>query len=510
MKILEILDRKNNKLFSPNSSLVHFYIFLFLIILLMGISSVAIAQQPEVFKKSIQIINPRPDFYLTLRLDKGTGAIYEQGERIRIYFKTSKNAYVTIFGYDTRGDIRLLFPNQRQKNHYVEANREYYIEGIIEPGSPTGIEYIQGFAMTEPTIIIRDLPSRLEKEDFPKMEEGIDRFTQRMKGTLTGLPTQKWVSSDILHYQVTEKRIRTGQLRINSSPEGAEVYLDDRYVGRTPLIMDRIEVGEHLVRVEQPGYQRWERTIQISPERTEFLIADLQKLVQYGSIAIKCNRENARIYLDGQYKGLTEKNKDVYLDQVIEGPHDIRVSLEGYFDWSVRVEVKPNQNIQLSENLEKAKKTGNLEIVCNVDNALIYLDGNYNRKTSANRPITIENIEEGNYELRIIKEGYLDYFETVRIYSDRTYRVTVKMQPEYQEGSLAVYCNENNAKIFINGIYQATTSANQVKIINNLKEGFYEVTIIKDGYHTWLEDTWVYPGETTSIFVDLVRIEDEY
>jgi hypothetical protein len=59
MKILEILDRKNNKLFSPNSSLVHFYIFLFLIILLMGISSVAIAQQPEVFKKSIQIINPK-------------------------------------------------------------------------------------------------------------------------------------------------------------------------------------------------------------------------------------------------------------------------------------------------------------------------------------------------------------------------------------------------------------------------------------------------------------------
>jgi len=511
MKILEILDRKNNKLFFPNSSLAYFYIFLFfIIILLVGISSVAIAQQPEVFKKSIQIINPRPDFYLTLRLDKGTETTYEQGERIRIYFKTSKNAYVTIFGYDTRGDIRLLFPNQHQKNQYVQANREYYIEGIIEPGSPPGIEYVQGFAMTEPTVIIRDLQSRLEKEDFPKMEEGFDRFTQRIKGILTGLPTQKWVSSNILHYQVAERRIRTGQLSINSSPKGAEVYLDDRYVGRTPLIMDRIEVGEHLVRVEQPGYQRWESTIQVNPERTAFLSATLQRLVQYGSIAIKCNRENARIYLDGQYKGLTEKNKDVYLNQVTEGPHDIRVSLEGYFDWSVRVEVKPNQSIQLSVDLEKVKKTGSLEIVCDVDHALIYLDGNYHRRTSANQPVIIENIEEGNYELRITKEGYLDYFETVRIYPDRTYRVKVKMQPEYQEGSLAVYCNESNAKIFVNGIYQATTSANQVKMINNLKEGFYEVTIIKDGYHTWLEDSWVYPGETTSIFVDLVRIEEEY
>jgi len=91
MKILEILDRKNNKLFFPNSSLAYFYIFLFLIIiLLVGISSVAIAQQPEVFKKSIQIINPRPDFYLTLRLDKGTEATYERVRGFGFILKPAK------------------------------------------------------------------------------------------------------------------------------------------------------------------------------------------------------------------------------------------------------------------------------------------------------------------------------------------------------------------------------------------------------------------------------------
>src|SRR5690606_2307415 len=135
------------------------------------------------------------------------------------------------------------------------------------------------------------------------------------------------------------------------------------------------------------------------------------------------------------------------------------------------------------------------EITCNVDNGRIYLDGDYLRNASSNKPVIIENIEEGSYELRITKEGYLDYFDTVRIYPDRTYRADVKMQPEYQEGSIAVYCNENNAKIFINGIYKVNSSANQVKMINNLKEGFYEITIVKDGYHTWLEETWVYPGE---------------
>ncbi len=403
----------------------------------------------------------------------------------------------------------MLFPNEHQKDQYVQANREFHINGMIEPETPLGIEYVQGFATTEPTLVSRDLQKRLEKEEFPKMEEGIDRFTQRMKGILTGLPASKWVSSETLHYQVVERR-RTGQLRVNSSPGIAEVFLDDRYFGRTPLVMDGMQIGEHIIRVEQPGYQTWSKIIQINPDQTTFINADLQRLVQYGSIAIHSNREDARIYLDEQYKGLTEKNENFYLEQVTEGSHNIRVTLEGYFDWSVNVDVKPNQSIQQIVELEKVKKTGSLEITCNVDNGRIYLDGDYLRNASSNKPVIIENIEEGSYELRITKEGYLDYFDTVRIYPDRTYRADVKMQPEYQEGSIAVYCNENNAKIFINGIYKANSSANQVKMINNLKEGFYEITIVKDGYHTWLEETWVYPGETTSIFSDLAQIEEEY
>ena len=502
------LNRKNRKLISEKVS-PFLHIFLLLLILLAGIS-VSTAQQPEAFKKNIQIINPIPDFSLSLKLDKGTGATYTQGERIRVYFRTSQNAYVSIFGYDTRGNILLLFPNEHQSNPYLQANHEYYIDGIIELGSTPGIEYVQGFATTEPTVVTRDLERKLEKEEFPKTEEGIERFTRRMKGILTGLPARKWVSSDILHYRVVERRKRTGQLRVNSSPESAEVFLDDRNFGRTPLFMDKIEIGEHTVRIEQPGYQSWSKIIQINPDRTTFIQADLQRMVQYGTITIRCNREDARIYLDGQFKGLTEKNENVYLEQVAEGSHDIRISLEGYFDWSVKVNVNPSQSVQLSVNLEKAKETGSLEISSNVNNGRIYLDGGYHRRTSSYEPVRIEDIEEGSYELRITKEGYLDYFNTVRIYPDQTYHVDVKMQPEYQEGSIAVHCNENNAKIFINGIYKATTSANQVKMINNLKEGFYEITIVKDGYHTWLDDAWVYPGKTTSVFADLTQIEEEY
>ncbi len=482
------------------------FVCLFILIVLISMASMVMAIEQEELKKSIQIINPRPDFALSLRLDKGTGATYAPGERIRVYFRSTRNAYVTIFGYDSRGNIRLLFPNQYQKNQFVEANREYYIDGVIEPGTPTGIEYVQGFATTESVIVTRELERRLAEEYLPIIGEGINRFTQRIRGILTALPPQRWVSSETLHYQVVDRRTETGQLRISSSPSGADVFLSDRYAGRTPLSMDQVRTGEYVMRIEQPGYQVWSRTIRINPNRTTTMHADLERIRQYGSIAIRCNEDNARIYLDGQYKGLTEKNRNVLLEQITEGFHDVRITLSGYSDWSRRIEVNPNQRVQLTVNLEKIARTGSLEITCNVDNAMIYLDGTYQRRTSSIRSVTIGNIQEGSHELRIVREGYQDYFTTIRIYPEQTYRINVRMQPEQRMGAIAVYCNESNARIFLNGIYRTTTLANQVKILDELEEGIYEITVIKEGYRVWLDEVSVYPGETTSVFVNLIRV----
>ncbi len=349
MKLLAKKDKKSQ--FSKFPSFV--YTILYILILLISISFIFTASAQEDIKKSIQVINPRPDFALSLRLDKGTGATYAPGERIRIYFRSTKSAYVTIFGYDSRGNIRLLFPNQYQRSHSIEANREYHIDGVIEKGTSTGIEYVQGFATAEPVIVTREMERKLVEENFPIIGEGINIFTKRIKGVLSALPPQRWVSSEILHYQVINRTAENGQLRVSSSPSGAEVYLSNRYAGRTPLSMEQIRVGEYVMRIEHPGYQIWSRTIRINPNRTTTMHADLERIKQYGSIAIRCNEDDARIYLDGQYKGQTERNRNVILEQVSEGSHDVRITLSTYQDWSQRVQVRPNQRIQLNVNLEK-------------------------------------------------------------------------------------------------------------------------------------------------------------
>ncbi|MBN2395903.1 MAG: PEGA domain-containing protein, partial [Candidatus Atribacteria bacterium] len=265
------------------------------------------------------------------------------------------------------------------------------------------------------------------------------------------------------------------------------------------------------------GYEPWQKTIRVSDRKSTFLSADLESTGQFGSIAIRCNKDIARIYIDDQFKRLTQKDKDITIDKITAGYHDIRITLNGHSDWSQRVEIEPNQRIRLTAELFELEKNGNkgtLEIISNVDHALIYLNGDYQGRTLANGRITLSDLLEGSYEIKITKEGYDDYISNISIYPNHIKSLSVILQmqqedkvPEVLEdgGSIAVYCNEDGARIFMNGNYIANTSSVKATLIEELREGRYEITVIKEGYQIWQEEVYVSAEEKISIFADIFK-----
>jgi hypothetical protein len=49
----------------------------------------------------------------------------------------------------------------------------------------------------------------------------------------------------------------TGSLYVDSRPQGADVILDGRLVGKTPLNLTEVPVGTHVVRIEMAGKKPW-------------------------------------------------------------------------------------------------------------------------------------------------------------------------------------------------------------------------------------------------------------
>lgn len=84
--------------------------------------------------------------------------------------------------------------------------------------------------------------------------------------------------------QSTESKRKTpapsghrGTLQVNSLPRGASVFLNNKYAGRTPLVLRSVPVGSRAVRVQLDGYASWSRGIQVVANESTTVRAELNR-----------------------------------------------------------------------------------------------------------------------------------------------------------------------------------------------------------------------------------------
>ena len=58
-----------------------------------------------------------------------------------------------------------------------------------------------------------------------------------------------------------------GVLFVDSRPRGAQVFVDGRLVGTTPLRLADVRIGSHVVRLELRGHHRWSTSASVSAAR---------------------------------------------------------------------------------------------------------------------------------------------------------------------------------------------------------------------------------------------------
>jgi hypothetical protein len=68
-----------------------------------------------------------------------------------------------------------------------------------------------------------------------------------------------------------------GAIEFVSRPAGAQILLDGRVIGRTPLILSDVRPGQYAVRLALPEHRRWETTVDVAPGTRARVAASLEK-----------------------------------------------------------------------------------------------------------------------------------------------------------------------------------------------------------------------------------------
>jgi hypothetical protein len=67
-----------------------------------------------------------------------------------------------------------------------------------------------------------------------------------------------------------------GKINVNSTPDGADIYIDNNFVGNAPASLS-LTPGQHSVKVSEDGYKDWQKDLSVTAGSEVNLKAALQK-----------------------------------------------------------------------------------------------------------------------------------------------------------------------------------------------------------------------------------------
>ena len=122
-----------------------------------------------------------------------------------------------------------------------------------------------------------------------------------------------------------------GSLVATSSPEGAEIYVDDKLIGKTPGTYPII-IGKHKVSIKKSGYTTDMRTIDIVESENYVYNAQLTNIVP---ISISIKPKYATVYIDAKeiYGSSTIHTK------VLVGEHLVEMKAPGFQNLKKKIQV---------------------------------------------------------------------------------------------------------------------------------------------------------------------------
>jgi len=124
------------------------------------------------------------------------------------------------------------------------------------------------------------------------------------------------------------------RLLVNSIPRGANVMVNGRYRGQSPITLDLSPDINYEIGLSKAGYGATTRQVRLASAASESITVDLT--ARTGTVTINVSPPDANVYVDGRAQG--EGSTSLRLSSA---PHRVEVRKDGYESWKRTVTPRP-------------------------------------------------------------------------------------------------------------------------------------------------------------------------
>ena len=229
-----------------------------------------------------------------------------------------------------------------------------------------------------------------------------------------------------------------------------------------------------------------------------FYVGPRPATLPFGTLQVTSEPGGARVEVDGRFAGFTPLRYGAET-----GTRTVDVALEGFNSFSTAVTISGGQSSRVEAALTavEAVRGGTATFESTPPGAQVFVNGELVGVT----PTQAISFAEGSYEARFQLEGYSDAsinFGVSRNLNQIVETQLVAAAPDVERvGALIVEANIVGARVFVNGQDYGTIPNSLRGRVSNLPQGTHQLTVVAQGYETFVQDFSISAGETTSLEV---------
>ncbi|MES0488703.1 MAG: PEGA domain-containing protein [Leptospirales bacterium] len=290
-------------------------------------------------------------------------------DRLRLLSKgyvkkpTPVEFFYPVEGVETGGEI-LENPRQYILENFISQSAYFPMKIVRADNLPAEITSAEYFFSNYNAL------RSLDSETFylfltlePAEQTTLDAGVYFYRGNKLLYHTIKTIVTENLHVEISllTSGVRkwmagpqSGNLSVQTIKEGASVYIDKIFSGKTPLFMQHLPAGPHEIDVYKTGHKPWKEKVTIEPGKTKSITGKLVEKWSEGVLRISSNPPEADVYVDLEYRGKTP----IDVSGLETGNHRIQLVKEGFIDNYKMVKIS---YVQKRREIKLLLKPGNSE-----------------------------------------------------------------------------------------------------------------------------------------------------